>query len=322
MLSDMSRSTPDSPTLNPAKSGSATPAATDRHVVVGVDGSAAALLAVEWAAHEAARCGLGLRLVACYSVPFYGEPGMLGTYAIETQVDAVKKEYEGYVHAAVARATAAESGLAIDSVVMLGSPSSVLPHSVFGRGELVVGSTGRTGRLGDVIGSVATAVAHHTPAPVVVVPAASSRKGDPMKKIVVGTDGSESASEALEWAYEEAKRAQAELVVLHGWEYPYPDVSASEHNVHDRMARDAQHHLDDALASVRSRAKSDGVTVTAQLVESGPAKALVEASADADLVVVGSRGRGGFASLLLGSVSRAVVQHAACPVAVIRPQAR
>lgn len=321
MLSGMSRSTPP-PTPNTGASGSAVPAATDRHVVVGVDGSTAALQAVEWAAHEASRRGLDLRLIACYSVPFYGEPGMLGTYAIETQVDAIKAEYEGYVHAAVGRATAAQPGLAIDSVVMLGSPSSVLAHSVVGRGELVVGSTGRTGRLGDVIGSVATAVAHHTPAAVVVVPATSSRKGDSMKRIVVGTDGSESANEALEWAYAEAKLAKAELVVVHGWEYPYPDVSAAEHNVHERMGRDAQHHLDDAIAAIRTRAKSDGVSITAQLVESGPAKALVEASADADLVVVGSRGRSGFASLLLGSVSRAVVQHASCPVAVIRPHAR
>jgi len=293
-------------------------AATGAHVVVGIDGSDAALRAVEWAAHEARRRSLGLRLVACYSVPFYGEPGMLGTYAIESQVEAIKQEHEGYVHAAVERALVAEPGLAIDSIVTLGSPSVTLPHSVERGGVLVVGSAGRTGRLADVIGSVATAVSHHTGAPVVVVPAQHHGKGSTMKKIVVGTDGSESALEALQWAYEEAKMAKAELVIVHGWEYPYPDASGTDSDVRQRMERDALAQLDASVSSVLRDAKGDGISVRTKLVEGVPAKALIEESADADLVVVGSRGRGGFASMLLGSVSRAVVQHASCPVAVIR----
>lgn len=293
-------------------------AATGAHVVVGIDGSDGALCAVEWAAHEAHRRRLGLRLVSCYSVPFYGEPGMLGTYAIESQVEAIKQEHEGFIHAAVERALAAEPKLSIDSIVTLGSPSVTLPHSVERGGVLVVGSTGRTGRLTDVIGSVATAVSHHTGAPVVVVPAQHSGKGNSMKKIVVGTDGSEAALEALQWAYEEAKMAKAELVVVHGWEYPYPDASTTGSGMRERMERDALAHLDESVGAILSKAKSDGIPVRTKLVEGVPARALVEESADADLVVVGSRGRGGFASMLLGSVSRAVVQHASCPVAVIR----
>jgi nucleotide-binding universal stress UspA family protein len=139
-----------------------------------------------------------------------------------------------------------------------------------------------------------------------------------MKKIVVGTDGSESARHALEWAYEEARLAAAELVVVHSWEYPYPDVSGSTSDTRDRMRRDAEKELDEAVAVQAERGRADGVIVRKHLVESAPAKALIDESEGADLVVVGSRGRGGFASLLLGSVSRAVVQHAHCPIAVIR----
>jgi nucleotide-binding universal stress UspA family protein len=286
------------------------------HIVVGVDGSETALHAVEWAAHEARRHGLPLRLVACYSVPFFGEPGMIGGYAIESQVEAIRAEHEGYAHAAAARAWEQVPALAIDSIVTLASPTVSLPRVVERGGVLVVGSSGHAGAIAGVIGSVATAVSHHTNAPVVVVPMRSTKKGSSMKKIVVGTDGSESALEAVRWAYEEARLANAELVVLHGWEYPYPDVSGDGDEVSRRMQRDAAAQLDSSLATLR--AESDAVTVTSCLVENSPAAALIDASEDADLVVVGSRGRGGFASMLLGSVSRAVVQHAACPVAVIR----
>lgn len=290
-------------------------------VVVGVDGSENALVAVEWAAADAARRRLPLRIVSCYSVPFYGEPGMIGTYAIESQVEAIKSEHEGFVHTAIERAVRVAAHLKVDSIVTLGSPTAVLPQAVEHGGELVVGAAGRSGRLADVIGSTATAVCHHTAEPVVVVRAPSSRKGSSMKKIVVGTDGSECAAEALRWAYEEARLAGASLVVLHSWQYPYGDLVDGERDVRQRMQADASAQLADAVRPMSERAEEDGVALSTRLVEDLPAKAIIEAAADADLVVVGSRGRGGFTSMLLGSVSRSVVQHAPCPVAVIRQPA-
>jgi hypothetical protein len=290
----------------------------DNPVVVGVDGSTASLHAVEWAAHEAVRRHCSLRLVSCYSVPFYGEPGVLGTYAVERQVEAIKDEHEGFVHRAVERATAAEQHLAIESEVVLGSASIALAHSAGTRGVLVVGSTGHSGRLADVVGSTATAVCHHALVPVVVVPASSPRRGNSMKKIVVGIDGSEAAQDALRWAYEEARLAGAELVVLHSWDYPYSEVADGVDDVRRKMERDARAQLSSSSASLVEQAARDGIVVTPKLVEKTPAQALIDDATDADLVVVGSRGRGGLSSLLLGSVSRAVVQHSPCPVAVIR----
>ena len=87
-----------------------------------------------------------------------------------------------------------------------------------------------------------------------------------MKKIVVGTDGSPAALDALHWAYDEARLAHAELVVVHSWEYPYPDVSPAEHSVRARMERDAQRSLDDSVADVLARAQHDGVSVRAQQI--------------------------------------------------------
>lgn len=292
------------------------------HVVVGVDGSDPALNAVDWAAAEARRRGIGLRLVACFSVPFYGEPGLIGTYAIESQVGAIKREHEGFIRTAVDRALAVSPGLAIESVVTLGSPAVTLPNSVESDGVLVVGSVGRTGRLAELLGSVATAVVHHASVPVVVVPSKYSRKDKSMSKIVVGTDGSAPALEAMQWAYDEARLAKADLVVVHGWEYPYQDGSSAGSSVRERMKQDAAAELDRAVSSILTRSAADGVTVRTALVEKLPAQALIDESADADLVVVGSRGRGGLTSMLLGSVSRAVVQHATCPIAVIRHRSR
>ncbi len=288
------------------------------HIVVGIDGSEPSYRAAEWAAHEAARRSLPVRLVSCYSVPLAGEPGMVGTYAVEAQVDAIRDEHDGFVDTAVKRVREAVTGLRIERLVTLASPSIVLPKNAEPDGLLVVGSSGRSGRFVDVLGSVATAACHHASVPVVVVPATSSKRGSSMKKIVVGTDGSESARHALEWAYEEARLAGAELVVVHSWEYPYPETAGDTSGMRERMRRDAERELDESVSAHTARAGGEGVTLRKHLVESPPAKALIDESEGADLVVVGSRGRGGFASMLLGSVSRAVVQHAHCPIAVIR----
>jgi nucleotide-binding universal stress UspA family protein len=171
---------------------------------------------------------------------------------------------------------------------------------------VVVGASGRTGPIAGVLGSVTTAVAHRAEVPVVVVPA--MWEGEAMKKIVVGLDGSATSDAALRWAVEEARLGGAELVAVHVWSYPYSG------GPREAMRQDAQQQLDESLAA------ADAGKVTAKLIEGHVAGALIDESADADLLVVGSHGRGGFTSMLLGSVSRTAVQHAKCPVAVIRRQ--
>jgi nucleotide-binding universal stress UspA family protein len=144
-----------------------------------------------------------------------------------------------------------------------------------------------------------------------------------MKKIVVGLDRSDGARAALRFALEEARLHGAEVHCIHVWQVPYAPVSGAPVFVvgglpeyEKGVAEDAQHVVADLLAEVGD---TGGVTVHEHVLRGGPAHELVERSRDADLLVVGSRGHGGFAGLLLGSVSTQCVHHATCPVAVVHP---
>ncbi len=137
--------------------------------------------------------------------------------------------------------------------------------------------------------------------------------------IVVGVDGSPSSRKALTWAAAEAADHRAELVVVNVWEHtllpPAGSVSVSERYVPDPSQRTA----DDLLQVIKEELGEDPpVPVQAHVRQGRPAKVLIEESADADLLVVGQRGHGGFAGLVLGSVSQHVAAYAKCPVVVVR----
>jgi nucleotide-binding universal stress UspA family protein len=153
-----------------------------------------------------------------------------------------------------------------------------------------------------------------------------------MGRIVVGVDGSESSKRALRWAAEEAVLRGASLEVVHTYEHDrtwtsYPgdeDVSAlAVEQLRDQIARTADRAAAHARAVVdRLVADLDGVAATGSVVQSQhPAKTLVERSRDADMLVVGSRGRGGFKELLLGSIGQQCASYAECPVVIIREAA-
>lgn len=141
--------------------------------------------------------------------------------------------------------------------------------------------------------------------------------GEDKGRIVVGVDGSQGARRALEWAVHEAEIRGATLLVIHTWMYPYVGSPAFV-QVDPTLLRDAaQELLDRSVAEVHAQHPS--LSVEKILVEGSPAHALIDAGGDADLVIVGSRGRGGFSGLLLGSVSQQCVHHAPCPVVVVPP---
>jgi len=135
-----------------------------------------------------------------------------------------------------------------------------------------------------------------------------------MERIVVGVDGSEAAHQALQWAVDEARRRNAVVEAIHAWHQPFVSGYAylGEMDLGEYLTA-ARKTLDTAIASV----DADGVTVESKVVAGGASQVLVEEAKGASLLVVGSRGRGGFSGLLLGSVSQQAAHHAPCPIVII-----
>ncbi len=139
-----------------------------------------------------------------------------------------------------------------------------------------------------------------------------------MRRIVVGVDGSETASAALRWAAAEAEVHGATIVAVHAWHDVYLGGAypAASTMLVPSLYRDAAQGVLDAAVDLEEGVEPQ-VTFERVLVHGSPTHALLEAAKGADMIVVGSRGRGGFGGLLLGSVSQQVVHHAPCPVVVI-----
>ena len=287
-------------------------------IIVGVDGSEPSFEALRWAVHEARRRDADISIVSCYSVPAYGGFGG-GVYPSSVDVDTMKDAAAAVVGRAVEAVGEIDPKVDVDAFTLLASPVLGVTDSAVDGDEIVVGATGHSGLVAGLLGSVAAGVTHRAHVPVIVVPAKSPVEiGDSMKKIVVGVDGSPEALLALDWAYREAQLSGAELTVVHAWIYPYPVSDASPRELRKPMEFDAQNELQASLDSLGARLTGGSVAVHSKLCDDTPVEALLAECEDADLLVVGSRGRGGIRSRLLGSVSHTLVQHAMCPVVVVR----
>lgn len=138
-----------------------------------------------------------------------------------------------------------------------------------------------------------------------------------MTKVVVGVDGSEASRAAVRWAAEEARLRGAELVAVEAWEFSPLIFAADVPVALDELRTSVTDHLHEVV----SAEVPDGVAVRELVVEQAPVPALLGQCEADDVLVVGSRGRGGFAGLLLGSVSQQLAQHGTCPVVIVRPPA-
>ena len=134
-------------------------------------------------------------------------------------------------------------------------------------------------------------------------------------RVVVGTDGSPASERAVQWAGDEAELHHVDLVIVHGWAYPYLAAETTSSQARDLTNVDAGCLLDRVVESARDRF---GCTITGQLVEGGPATAVLATVRDGDLLVLGSRGRGALAANLFGSTVNAVLDRCAVPVVVVR----
>ncbi len=219
----------------------------------------------------------------------------------------------------------------VETQYWLGSPASQLVSASKDADLVVVGSRGRGRLLAGVLGSTSYAVAAHAQCPVVVVrgqdpdPSGASAPvphPGPGHDVVVGLDDSPSSERALEAAAEVAEREGAALHVvriaqpasMEAWTYAETALAGTEvtHALRDHAERAVTEATD------RVRARHEGLQVTGEVLFGDPGQSLADLGATAGLIVVGSRGHGGFTGMLLGSVSHRVIHNARCPVMVVR----
>ncbi len=291
-------------------------------MVVGYDESREGANALGWAASHAEAFGLPLKVVYAARAP----------ESATTPGDAVLAENTDRLGRATLvarggadRAREVHPSLKTHGQGAIGNPAAELVMQSASASVVVVGR--RTTRPASSLGSISFAVGAHARCPVVVVPFPTYPRLGPGCPVVVGVDGSGSSKEALLFAAATADRARADLVVLSAWARPSPEPWMPS-----LTDADADGRRDEAVAAIELEAAGRLVraavslvhekypdVVTTQRVRQGQAvEALIEQSARSGLLVVGSRGRGGFAGLMLGSVSRAVLRQAEIPVAVVR----
>lgn len=284
-------------------------------LLVGVDGTEGSVEALRWAAHEAARRSAPLHVMTCAELPVAVEAGLIGGGATGSAMDSLVAEQEAVNQGAVNLVRSFGLDVEVSGDTVLGAPAYALVGAAHPDDIIVIGATSHPGRLTEVLGSVATVIAHRAHCPVVVVHG-TDRRDAKLGRIAVGVDGSVCGDQALVWAAEEAQRCGAELLLVHGWTYPYQGPRNGASEARDDMKLDAMRMLEACSKRVKDRAPE--LRVHSIISEQSPAKAIIDAGKEADLLVVGSRGHGGFAALLLGSVSRTVLQHSAVPVVVVR----
>ena len=286
-----------------------------RTVVAGVDGSECSLQAVRWAAAEASRRQLPLRLVAAHAWP---SGGLIGDPGLGVDYRAVLRDVVlGHLATAAADARQIAPELEIEQVEVTGYPAPVLLGESAHAEIVVLGDRGLGGFTGLLIGSVSVEVTAHASCPVIVVRGPEPDRTMPRPEpVVVGVDGSPTSEAATAFAFEAASLRGVPLVAVHVWRDVLVDATMAPLLDWDVIDSDEREVLAERLAGWSE--KYPDVPVRRLVARDRPARALVEESGRAQLVVVGSRGRGGFHGLLLGSVSQALLHHAHCPVAVVR----
>lgn len=287
-------------------------------VVCGVDGSPSSLDAVAWAASEAHRRSEPLVIVHAWQFPLYHVP--LDSPVVTPEDGGLEKAAEQVVAEAEQRARETAPDVAVTGRLISGGAAGAI-LAVAAQADLVVlGSRGLGGVTGLLVGSVGVQVSAHAPCPVIVVRRLeeAAEEAPHRGQVVVGVDGSEPARAALAFALDEADRMGVGLVAVSVYHPPtvVADAGVPTGLSPDDLESGASQMLADQLQQCR-QAHPD-VPVETRVIESSTGWALVREAAGSALLVVGSRGHGGFAGLLLGSVSQYALHHARCPVAVIR----
>jgi acyl-CoA dehydrogenase family member 9 len=285
-------------------------------VVVGVDGSPKSLRALDWAAREAAARQSPLRILHAFLWPLMRVP--LGPSELGPPDGGLRNAAEQILSTAADRARRAAPALDVTTDLPVCAPAAALIEASHDAALVVVGHRGLGGFTGLLVGSVGVQTAAHAACPVIVVRDSESEplEPGPAGQVVVGVDGSEHSMLAMDFAFSHAALHGLGVVAIHANQSP---ALASDPRIVSRLdgtRAGSALLLNEALAGYSD--KYPDVAVQLEVVQGSAAEALVAESAGAALTVVGSRGRGGFTGLLLGSTSQSVLQHATGPVAIVR----
>ncbi|MFF7274919.1 universal stress protein [Streptomyces griseorubiginosus] len=282
-------------------------------LVVGTDGSEPSLRAVDWAADEAASRGVPLRVVFASLWEHYEGTAL----ASDLRKPSEEVLADDIVDSAARRARRHHPDLKVVTEVLPEEPEYALVRESRDAAALVVGSRGRSGLAELLLGSVSLSVAAYAECPVIVLRGSHDNRATPGTRgrvvVGVGEDGKETP--AVRFAVEEARRRGVPLEAVRAWRCP-----AHETTDHPLMAGEpARLHQERAVEALESALQDvpPDVEVRRRTVEGHARRVLVDASYQADLLVVGAKRRAGHLGLQLGRVAHAVLHHSGCPVAVV-----
>ncbi|WP_433664585.1 universal stress protein [Nocardia sp. CA-128927] len=300
---------PTSPTIDPHRLATAA-------VVVGVDGSAASDLAVEWAADTASRHNRRLNIVHGFDLAASAELAGIYDMLVPAVTDELRRRGVDLVTTASKLAYRIDPTLEVETEVSEANPARLLIRRSETAHLVALGAAGSGAAIG-YLGSTLLAVTSHGKGSIVVVRDAGTEQQTPsVGPVVVGLDGTRHSEPAVAAAFAEASERRTQLVAVHAWGDMFDRIAGVPYPVPDKDAQIAgQALIAEQLAGWQE--KFPDVQVIRKVYLFGPRRALTDWSKSAQLVVVGSRGRGGFRGLLLGSTSNSLVQQADCPVMVV-----
>ncbi len=281
-------------------------------VVVAMDGSVSALNAARWAAAEAVARGRGLTLAHALLPPVMGGGFSIGLPPRLDILDTMREE-------AMTELGKIADGLECDDIsieIQIGSASALMIQASESADLLVLGSRGHGGFKGLLVGSVGTQVASHAQCPTVVLRDVPRKAAN---QVIVGIDGSPHSIAAIAFALDEASRHGWELIAIHAWDVPAYDLIITPQGAVPFPLADVADSEIRLAAEVLAGFSTDypDVKVQERLVRAPAVQALLEASTDAALIVVGTRGHGAAVGAVLGSVSNGLLHRATVPVVVV-----